>query len=82
VATFLALVATFALVKRQPWALAVVWVLNICGAGDLFFAIYQGQIGVGIEIGMFGAAFFIPTVVVPALLVSHGLIFMLLVRRP
>jgi hypothetical protein len=41
---------------------------------------YQGQIGVGIDPSMLGAAFFIPTVVVPMLLVSHALMFMLLLR--
>jgi hypothetical protein len=35
---------------------------------------------VGIAPGSLGAAFFIPTVVVPPLLVTHGLIFWLLLR--
>jgi hypothetical protein len=43
-------------------------------------AIYQGQIGVRIGPESLGAAFYIPTVVVPALLVTHGLIFWLLLR--
>ena len=50
------------------------------GATDLLFAFYQG-IRVDIDAGMLGAAFFIPTAVVPALLVTHGLIFWLLVQH-
>ena len=37
-------------------------------------------VGVGIEPGQLGAAFFIPTVIVTFLLVTHVLIFMLLLR--
>ena len=40
----------------------------------------QGQIGVRIGPESLRAAFYIPTVVVPALLVTHGLIFWLLLR--
>jgi hypothetical protein len=40
-----------------------------------------GQFGVAIDPGSLGAAFFIPTVVVPPLLVLHGLMFRLLLRR-
>ena len=47
---------------------------------DLLYAVYQGQIGIGIGPGTLGAAFFIPTVVVPPVFVTHGLIFWLLLR--
>ena len=47
---------------------------------DLLHAIYAGQISVGIDPGSLGAAFFIPTVVVPLLLVTHGLMFWVLLR--
>ena len=60
----------------------MVWVFNVWGAVDLLNAIYQGQIGVRVGPESLGAAFYIPTVVVPALLVTHGLIFWLLLRRP
>ena len=39
-----------------------------------------GQFGVSVDARMFGAAFFIPTALVPALLITHGLIFWLLLR--
>ena len=58
----------------------MVWILNVWGTLDLLHAIYEGQIGVGIDPGSLGAAFFIPTVVVPPLLVLLGLIFWLLMR--
>jgi hypothetical protein len=80
VAGLLAITATVALSRRASWATALVWLFNIWGAADLLFAIYQG-LRVQIDPGELGAAFFIPTAVVPALLVTHVLIFRLLVRR-
>jgi hypothetical protein len=80
VAALLAGVATLALAARASWAIPMVWVFNVWGALDLLHAIYQGQIGVGIDPGSLGAAYFIPTVIVPPLLVTHGLMFWLLLR--
>ena len=76
----LAVVATVALASRAFWAIPIVWVFNVWGTIDLLHAIYQGQIGARIGAELLGAAFYIPTVVVPALLVTHGLIFWLLLR--
>ncbi len=80
VAAILAVVATLALSARASWAVLIVWVFNVWGTIDLLHAIYQGQIGVRVGPELLGAAFYIPTVVVPALLVTHGLIFWLLLR--
>jgi hypothetical protein len=80
-AAFLAVIAVLALSARVSWALAFVWLFNLWGTIDLLYAIYQGEIGVRINPGSLGAAFYIPTVLVPPLLVTHGLIFRLLVRR-
>lgn len=79
VAGILAIVATVALVKRVCWAAAAVWLFNLWGAADLVFAFYQGG-HLRVEPGAFGASFFIVTAVAPALLVTHILIFRLLVR--
>jgi hypothetical protein len=79
-AALLAVVATIALSARASWALAAVWLLNIEGTLDLLFAYYQGLIGVGLAPGVMGAAFYIPTVIVPPLLVTHFLMFRLLLR--
>jgi hypothetical protein len=79
-AAILAMIAALALSIRTPWAISIVWVFNVWGTADLLYAIYQGQIGIGIGPSSLGAAFFIPTLVVPPLLVTHGLIFWLLLR--
>jgi hypothetical protein len=81
VAALLAGAAAIALSRRASWAIWLVWLFNIWGTADLLFAFYQGQFGVQVDASMLGAAFFIPTVVVPPLLIMHGLIFWLLVRR-
>src|SRR5216683_4025226 len=80
IAAILAVVATLALSARASWALPLVWAFNVWGAADLLHAFYQGQIGARIGPGSLGAAFFIPTVIVPPLLVTHGMIFWLLLR--
>jgi hypothetical protein len=54
-------------------------VFNIWGAADFLIAFVQAQ-RVGIDPGAFGAAFFIPTAIVPPLFITHGLIFRLLLR--
>ena len=77
VAGVLAIIATIALSKRAGWAIAAVWLFNIEGAADLLFAFIQGA-RVQLEPGDLGAAFFIVTAIVPALLVTHALIFQLL----
>jgi hypothetical protein len=79
-ASILALIAIFALGARSHWAIPLVWLFNIWGFADLWLAMYQGVIGVGIMPGSLGAAFFIPTTIVPPLLITHGLIFWLLLR--
>jgi hypothetical protein len=79
VAGILAVVTTVALLQRLPWAIAAVWVFNVWGAADFLFAFYQG-LRIQLHPGDLGAAFFIPTAFVPPLLVTHALIFGLLVR--
>src|SRR5215510_6696909 len=80
VAAILAIAATLSLRYRAIWAIPLVWIFNLWGTVDLLNAFYQGQFGVGIGPGSLGAAFFIPTVIVPLLLVTHVLIFRLLLR--
>jgi hypothetical protein len=59
----------------------IVWVFNIVGTVDLLNAFYQAdRLGVGIAPGLQGAAYFIPTVLVPLLLVTHVLVFRILLR--
>jgi len=80
VATMLAIAASLALFRRAPLAIPLVWLFNVWGAADFLFAYYQGLVTVQLDATMLGAAFFIPTVFVPAALITHGLIFWLLVR--
>ena len=78
-ASVLAFVSLLAL--RRDWSLAVplVWVFNLVGTLDLFNAVGRG-VAHDAAAGM-GATFWIPSIVVPALLVTHAIIFLLLVRR-
>jgi hypothetical protein len=80
VATILAIAASLALFRRASLAIALVWLFNVWGASDFLFGYYQGLVTVQLDARMLGAAFFIPTVFVPAALITHGLIFWLLVR--
>ena len=79
-AAILAVVAIIALSMRASFATFLVWLFNVWGTADLLFAFYQGLFGVQLDARMLGAAFFIPTAIVPPLLIIHGLIFWLLVR--
>jgi hypothetical protein len=80
VATMLAIAASLTLVRRAPVAIALVWLFNVWGAADFLLAYYQGLVTVQLDARMLGAAYFIPTVFVPAALITHGLIFWLLLR--
>ena len=58
-----------------------IWVFNIVGTVDLLNAYYQGnRISLANAPGVLGAAYFIPTLVVPLLLVTHALVFRILLR--
>jgi hypothetical protein len=81
VAAILAVVAAVALSRRANLAFFLTWLFNVWGTADFLFAFYQGLFGVRINISALGAAFFIPTALVPPLLIGHGLIFWLLLRR-
>jgi hypothetical protein len=60
---------------------AMTWLCNLWGSADLLYAFYQGnRTGLGDAPGLMGAAYFIPTVVVPMLLIAHALAFRLLLR--
>ncbi len=65
---------------RLHWtpAIFIVWLFNIEGTLDLFNAVYRGVINDAWD-GM-GATFWIPSVIVPALLVTHYIVFLILLR--
>jgi hypothetical protein len=77
VAASLALLALATL--RSKWGIAAVWVFNIWGSFDLLNAFYQAN-GAGMLAGQLGAAYFIPTAIVPLLLITHGLMFRIVLQ--
>jgi hypothetical protein len=58
----------------------LVWAFSLWGTADLLYAFYAGNQG-GLQPGRLGAAYFIVTLAVPLLLVTHGLIFRLLLQN-
>jgi hypothetical protein len=79
VAGLLAVIATTALARMAAWAVVAAWVFNIWGAADLLLAFYQGA-RIRLQPGSLGAGFYIVTALVPPLLVSHALVFALLLH--
>jgi hypothetical protein len=79
-AMVLAWAAIVALTRRWSVSMALVWALHLWGVVDFVYAIYQGV--THINPSMLGAAFFIPTALVPPLLIDHLLSFELLVKGP
>ena len=78
-AAVLALVAITALRLRWSAAIFLVWVFNIEGSLDLLYAVFNGVQYV--DAGQLGGMYFVPTLIVPLLLVTHVMIFQLLLRR-
>jgi len=56
------------------------WDLQSLGSADLLNAFYQAN-HVGLQPGQLGATYFIPTLVVPLLLVTHGARFRMLLQH-
>jgi len=60
----------------------LVWAFNILGSADLLYAFYEGnRVALDSAPGLQGAAYFIPTVLVPLLLTTHVLVFLLLLLK-
>ena len=57
----------------------IAWIFNLWGLADLLNAFYQAN-HVGLLAGQLGATYFIPTVIVPLLLITHGLSFRILLQ--
>jgi len=77
VAAALALLS-LALLRSSP-GLIIAWIFNVWGSVDLVNAFYQAN-ATGLSPGQLGAAYFIPTLIVPLLLITHGLAFRVLLR--
>ena len=77
IATILALLSLLALPREA--GVVIAWIFNIWGSVDLLNAFYQGN-GAGLLAGQLGAAYFIVTLFVPLLLITHGLAFRILLQ--
>ncbi len=78
IAAMLALISLLSL--RSAAGLVMVWIFSLWGSADLINAFYQAN-HAGLMAGQLGAAYFIPTVVVPFLLITHGLVFRILLQH-
>ena len=78
IAAVLALVALLLLPSAA--GIAVAWIFNVWGTIDLLNAFYQAN-HAGLLAGQLGAAFFLPALIVPLLLITHGLAFRILLQR-
>ncbi len=54
-----------------------VWMFSLWGSADLLNAFFQAG-HAGLRAGQLGAAYIIPTLIVPLLLITHGLVFRIL----
>jgi len=78
IAAILALLSLLAPPTRA--GAVIVWIFNLWGSADILNAFYQAN-NAGLLAGQLGAAYFLPTVVVPLLLITHGLAFRILLQR-
>jgi hypothetical protein len=60
--------------------IAAAWIFSLVGSADLLNVFYQGN-HTGLLAGQLGATFFLPTLIVPLLLITHGLAFRILLQH-
>ena len=78
VAATLALISL--LLLPSAGGVAAAWMFNILGLGDLLNAFYQAN-RAGALAGQMGAAYFLPTLIVPLLMITHILGFRILLKH-
>src|SRR5246500_3992865 len=78
VAAILALLSLLLLPSAA--GVAVTWIFSLWGSADILNGFYQAN-HAGLLAGQLGAAFFLPTLVVPLLLITHGLAFRILLQH-
>ena len=78
VAATLALLSLVSLPRGA--GVVIAWIFNLWGAADLLTAFYRAN-HAGLMAGQLGATYFIPTLVVPLLLITHGLAFRILLHH-
>jgi hypothetical protein len=77
-AAILALLSLASLTSRA--GVVVAWIFNLWGTIDLLDAFYQAN-AAGLMAGQLGATYFIPTLLVPLLLITHALAFRILLKH-
>lgn len=76
-----AILALFSLLLlRSAAGVTAAWIFNLWGFVDILNAFYQAN-HAGLLAGQLGATFFLPTFIVPLLLITHGLAFRILLQR-
>ena len=75
IAGLLAIMACFALRNNWAMTIGIVWVFNVWGTIDFLYALRQVEVA-----PYFGITWYIPTVLVPLLLVTHYMIFVRLIK--
>jgi hypothetical protein len=78
VAALLALLALAALETKA--GVTIAWIFNLWGTYDLLSAFYHGG-QINLVPGQLGATYFIPTVLVPLMLITHVLAFRILLQH-
>ena len=78
IAAILALLSLLFL--RSEVGIVIAWIFNLWGTADLLNAFYQAN-HAGLLAGQLGSAYFIPTLIVPLLLITHGLAFRILLQH-
>ena len=78
IAAILALLSL--LLLRSAAGVTAAWIFSVWGSVDILNAFYQANHS-GLLAGQLGATYFIPTVVVPLLLITHGLAFRILLQH-
>jgi uncharacterized membrane protein len=77
VAATLALLSLASLPREA--GVVITWIFNLWGSADILNAFYQAN-NAGLMAGQLGATYFLPTLVVPLLLITHGLAFRILLQ--
>ena len=76
-----AILALLALISLPSGAgVVITWIFSLWGTADLLNAFYQAN-HAGLMAGQLGAAYFLPTLAVPLLLITHGLAFRILLEQ-
>jgi hypothetical protein len=65
---------------RHGAGVVIAWIFNLWGSADVLNAFYQAG-HAGLVPGQMGAAYFLPTLIVPLLMITHGLAFRILLQH-